>query len=280
VQKGCGNLSRTKYVKGYTKDFIIYVIMLGAALTGFVLVFQVIWPYLEIYKQRFLEVSTFLGQNYLFFVLTLVIVLILYFSSKSLILKIRRLFSEMLTAEDVYQTSLQAWKNKEYDVVYGNMKYLVENAKKNNKQNIYLATARAICLFQETSFQDDNTTKEDMKKVVVTLLHTYNYETLYLNTIHLAYSFLHLARLEEQNEDKAIAHIVSAYLFHLSDSKEYKVLSDIETKIFDLLYTEYQSKLEELIPPIVFKTMYQKNVEMDLFQSNILPYLRKVGEYN
>lgn len=273
-------MERTQSTKVYVLDFFTYLFALSIFLTSFVLIYDFIRPYLEIYIEVFLQVKTFLAQNYLFFFLTILIGLILYFGNKSIILKLKRLFSETLFNEDVYQLSLQAWGKKEYDVVYANMRYLVDHAKKKDDQNVYSATAKAVCLFQETSFHDDGITKDDIKKVIASILPTFNYDHLSLNTIHLAYTYLHLAGVEEQNEEKAISHLISAYLFHLSDPKEYKVHCDIETKIFESLYSEYQSTIENLVPPIVFNIMYNKNSDINLFQKDILPYLRKVGEIN
>jgi len=273
-------LERTQSTKVYVTDFIKYLFIVGTLIASLAFIFNFLWPYFIDYKNMFLQVSTFLGENILFFVSTIIIGLVLYFGSKSIMLKLRSLFSETLYAEDIYQASLNSWKNKEYDVVYSNMRYIRDNAMKYDDHNLYSATANAICSFQETSFQDDSMTKEEIKKVVVKILNTYNYEHLYINTIHLAYSFLHLASMEDEDEDRAIAHLICAYLFNLCDLKEYKIQSDLETKIFESLYSEYQSTLENLVPITVFKTMYEKNSDINVFQYNILPYLRKVGEAN
>lgn len=234
-------------------------------------------PYIEGYKEKLLSITDFIMSNASTFIFTLVMAIVLFFVLKSVLNKIRFLFSEETTDKDIYQESLEEWKVKNYDIVYENMNYIYEMSQKENIHNVYTETAKAILLFQKTDFSNESLTKHEILPIINALLNTYKYKELYLNNIHLAYSFLHLVKVEEDINKKAIYHLICSCLFNRVDPVRYKSRIEIELRIFRSYFEQNGNSISDLIPNKILQIMNNTEINLseNVFREKVIPFLSK-----
>lgn len=237
-----------------------------------------ILPIVTIYKQEMLDVISFFQSNAIILLITLAGTLLIFFLIRSTMKKIRFLFSEETTDKDIYDQCVEAWKKGQYDVVYDNMNYIYEMSQKDDIKTVYSETAKAILLFQKTDFFNKDITKEEIQYVISGLLNTFNYKELYLNTIHLAYAFLHLSKVEQKLEIKAINHLISYYLFNRVGPIENKNRIDIELRIFNSYFEKYKDTILQDINKemIVILQNPDNGLNKKDFEDKVIPFLKSI----
>jgi hypothetical protein len=155
------------------------------------------------------------------------------------------------------------------------MSYIYEVSQKEGIHNVYRETAKATLLFQNTDFSNELLSKNDIKPIISALLNTFKYTELYLNTVHLSYSLLHLIKLETDINKKALYHLICIYLFSRIDSVTYKNHIDIETRIFNSYFEQNKDAILERIPTDIFKAMTNSKMHFseDEFKLRFIPFL-------
>ncbi|WP_080848769.1 hypothetical protein [Cytobacillus gottheilii] len=265
----------SELIKERSIYFIKYVLLISLVLILFNFILTIIIPYVGEYKEKLLRITDFIMSNLSTFIFTLALVIVLFFAFKSIFKKIRFLFSEETTDKDIYEESLEEWKEKNYDIVYENMSYIYEMSQKENIHNLYTETAKAILLFQKTDFSNESLSKHEILPIINALLNTYKYKELYLNTTHLAYAFLHFLKVEDDINKKAIYHLICSFLFNRVDPVRYKSRIEIELRIFKLYFEQYGNSISNLVSNEILQIMNntQTNLSEDLFKEKVIPFL-------
>lgn len=263
-------------IKLFLKNFAIIL----AILFCFYFIYTTILPYVIELEKEFLYLAEVIKNNMKIVIMILIILLLFIFLLKRLINKLIYLLGQETSEKEMYYQSIDSWNKGEFDVVYKYMNYIYEVSQKNNFQNIYTKTAEAILLFQETDFTNEEITNKEISKLIQKFLSTYDYKELELNVIHLAYLYLHLAKLEVEIERKTICHLVCFYFFSKYDSKKYKDRIDVEKKLFNLFKDRSLEQPSQYIPEDIFQTLlHPEDVNYSKqFYSKVIPYLKKFNQ--
>lgn len=211
--------------------------------------------------------------------ITIIFVLSSIFLIRGIIKKLMFLFSRETNEHEIYMESVAAWNAKNYDQVNEHMKFIYEISQKENIHNVYTETAKAMLHFQETDFFDGALSKKEVLSIIKTFLNTLDHKELYLNTIHLAYSYLNLIKLEEDIDKKAIYHLICAYLFHRADPYRFKKRIDIEMRIFQAYFDQNKDSISKSIPTDILNIMVnQERLDETEFKYKMIPFLREQTE--
>lgn len=231
-------------------------------------------------KNELLHSFYFFQDNVSILLMTLATTLLFVYLIKRSVKKISFLFSEETTDKDIYYTSLEAWKENKYDVVYDDMNYIYEISQKDGLKSVYSETAKAILLYQKTNFSNNYVSKDEIKHVISALLTTFNYKELSLNTIHLAYTFLHLSKIEQKLEVKAINHLISSYLFNRVDPIGNKKRIEIEIRIFNSYFSKYNDSILRLLDEEIINILLNSEIRTNNkdFEDKVIPFLREFKE--
>jgi hypothetical protein len=211
--------------------------------------------------------------------ITVICVLLVMFLIRSIYKKIIYLFSEETTDKDIFDASEESWKIGEYEKVYDNLNYLYQSLQKDNISNDYAISTEGILLFQKSDFNDKSIDKDSFHHIINKLLIACTKLEHYLNIIHLAYSFGHLTKLEDQKQQKANYHLISSLLFYYADPILHKSEAELERRI----YSYYVKNFPHLRNPVLeseYNHLISEKKSNDHFQSVLVPYIKELFKEN
>ena len=134
-----------------------------------------------------------------------------------------------------------------------------------------------MLLYQKTDYTSDTLNRDEVINVIRAFILPFKEKILTLNTIHLAYAFLHLARREEKQENKTIYHLICYYLFNSVDPIFFKRTIDVEYRIFHAYYEQHQETIQNIIPNQLLERLLSRKTPQT--NAELLELISFIEEY-
>jgi hypothetical protein len=245
------------------------------------------WPIIKTYAiiagillLAFLGIDTFLGiagrqseglithYTYMFNIFTenlayilafILFVLFLFFTLRLLYVRTAYLFSKTTSEEELLSEMMNLYLTNDYVKMHQLLLYMETTMKERPTHPLY-QTFTSLRRFQQLDVQKESLSSNDILSVIedLTKANTIRYSSLV--TAHLAFSFSHLGKVEEDLYRKGLYHWLSAALFRLADPISFQHYAETEEKIYSyyLDYFQDNGDIENALPSTSVKPKWQE----------------------